>query len=183
MSKIEELENIFKKHSISGTAKKDIVTIVNKIINTNEKVTEIKKKVDSGSIKNNGATDTICRGITGKGNRCDHKAKDNGFCGVHNPDKPSKSSKPKTKKTNIEKNKCNAVCITKKTNESKNCSCIGSVKPEGAEHYYCKRHAEKWNQFENNDDENEEINDDDEPMVDDDEEDSQGDKELEDMAD
>lgn len=86
----------------------------------------------------------ICAGKKANGEDCTFKAKENGYCGRHDPDKLStkKSSKLKTKKTAA--HECHAIIPKTK----KQCTQPGTVKPDGSDFHYCKRHSEKWTEFE-----------------------------------
>jgi hypothetical protein len=113
-------------------------------------VKDVKKtavKSTATKTKSKSSDSEICAGKKANGEDCTFKAKENGYCGRHDPDKSSTSKsssakeKPKTKKSAHE---CNAIIPKTK----KPCSQPGTVKPEDAEFYYCKRHSENWTNFE-----------------------------------
>jgi len=146
----EAYEKLCKKHNLNGDAKtdfknffeKEIIKVFNKKSTENGKESIIKKITKEKSSSN---SDGICNGKKADGKPCTFKAKpDSSYCGRHDPDKTTKtnsSSKPRVKKQEYE---CHAV-IPK---TGKKCIQKASIKPDGSDFYYCKRHSEKWIDFE-----------------------------------
>jgi hypothetical protein len=151
----ETFEKLCKKHSLSEHAKvefrnlfeKEIIKVFNRksIEMSKEPIKEsIIKKITTAKTKST-SSDGICSGKKADGKPCTFKAKENGYCGRHNPDKsssPKAAAKPRVKKES--KHDCHAT-IPK---TGKNCIQPGTVKPDGSDFYYCKRHSEKWIEFE-----------------------------------
>lgn len=144
----ETLKNLCSKYSLSDEAtsefnflfEKEIIKVFNNMSLEIDNKTHIKNKVSSSN-------DNICAGKKNDGNSCTFKSKENGYCARHNPDKTSDKktspSKPRVKKDS--KKECHA--IIKKT--GKQCIQTATIKPDGSDFYYCKRHSEKWTDFEN----------------------------------
>lgn len=104
----------------------------------------------------------LCLGVKkSDGTPCTSKAKENGFCGKHDPSKGtaaagivgataagavSTTATVATTAGAVAKTgkKCNAV-IPKTGNP---CAGTASYRPDGATHYYCKRHSKIWINFE-----------------------------------
>ncbi len=149
----ETYDKLCKKHGLDEKAKvefksyfeKEIIKVFNRNSadiskeptkeSTAKKITTKPKTVSS---------DDICTGKKADGNPCTFKAKEGGYCGRHNPDKTvstKTASKPRVKKDSRE---CHAVIL--KT--GKKCISAAHVKPDGSDFYYCKRHSEKWIDFE-----------------------------------
>ena len=137
---MEELQNIFNSHEIEDQAQKELRECFEKmIISAFYEKTSNKKLVIKDSNKYNDTCKGLCYAGTSRERPCTAKPKDNGYCSRHNPDKVQKP-----KKKIVNKNSCNAIIKKSK----KQCSSNGTVKPEGAEFHYCKRHSEKWEEFE-----------------------------------
>jgi hypothetical protein len=151
----ETFEKLCKKHSLSEHAKvefrnlfeKEIVKVFNrKSMEVGKESTtkeSIIKKI-TAKVKTTTSSDGICVGKKADGKPCTFKAKENGYCGRHNPDKsssPKTAAKPRVKKN---ANECHAT-IPK---TGKKCIQPGTIKPEGSDFHYCKRHSEKWVEFE-----------------------------------
>lgn len=91
----------------------------------------------------------ICKGRKANGEACTYKSKNNGYCARHDPNKaktaPVKASsvQPRARKKATASGNCHA-----KTTEGKQCSLPGATKPDGSDFYYCKRHADKWENYE-----------------------------------
>jgi hypothetical protein len=152
----EDYEKLCKKHGLAEKAKLDFMSFFEKeIIKVfNRKSVELsgKESVKESVIKKiiskpKTSSDGICVGKKADGKPCGFKAKENGYCGRHDPDKStgvksSPGSKPRVKKET--QRECHAV-IPK---TGKKCISAASVKPDGSDFYYCKRHSEKWIDFE-----------------------------------
>lgn len=146
----ELFEKLCKKHSLNENAKldfknlfeKEIIQVFNKKANEINKETIINKITKSKNTNSN--SDNLCIGKKADGKPCSFKAKkDSEYCGRHNPDKSTQKTvaKPRVKKSSLE---CHAVIA--KT--GKKCIQPATTKPEGSDFYYCKRHSEKWTEFE-----------------------------------
>lgn len=143
----ETFEKLCKKHELTDHAKVEFRNLFEKeIIKVfNRKSNELILKKAETKTGSKTSSDGICSGKKADGTSCTFKAKENGYCGRHDPDKPSSTkaaAKPRVKKEY--KHDCHATIA--KT--GKNCIQIGTIKPEGADFYYCKRHSEKWIDFE-----------------------------------
>jgi hypothetical protein len=163
----ETFEKLCKKYSLSENARLEFKSLFEKeIINVfNRKSVEIeeesneeesnngKKSILKKIAKTSTNSDNICIGKKADGKPCTFKAKpESDYCGRHNPDKKEdkttkSGSKPRVKKDT--KHECHA--IIPKT--GKKCIQPGSVKPEGSDFHYCKRHSEVWINFEKEPDE------------------------------
>lgn len=112
---------------------------------TSEKMTKISK---TGAAKKDSKSKTsdldVCQGRKANGDPCTFKAKENGYCGRHDPDKVSSSKKTSKLKTKKSINVCHG--LNPKTKKA--CISPGTVKPPNANFHYCTRHAEKWTDFE-----------------------------------
>jgi hypothetical protein len=140
----EEIQTDFK-----NLFESEIIKVFYKM-SMKEDVKDVKgkdtKKLTATKTKSKSSDSEICAGKKANGDDCTFKAKENGYCGRHDPDKTTKSSSsanggPKIKKSAHE---CNAIIPKTK----KPCSQPGTVKPDDAEFYYCKRHSENWTNFE-----------------------------------
>ena len=159
----EAYDKLCKKHSLTGEAKvdfknffeKEIIRVFNRKSIEVGKEKEIKKIATTTKSKTN--SDGQCVGKKADGKPCTFKAKpDSDYCGRHNPDKStskstdkstSKStdksaSKPRVKKENARD--CHAIIAV----TGKKCIQPATIKPDGSDFYYCKRHSEKWLSFE-----------------------------------
>lgn len=157
----ESFEKFCKKYSLTDQAKIDFKNLVEKeIVNVFYKKSFDDSKSDLNPInkgdkvtkksivKSKVSSEDTCKGKKANGENCTFKAKNNGYCGRHDPDKPSKapgsnSSKPRVKKES--KRDCHAVIV--KT--GKQCIQPGTEKPDKADFFYCKRHAADWVEYEN----------------------------------
>lgn len=151
----ETYETLCKKHGLSKQAiaefkayfDKEIIKVFGRISSEMNaggvvKVSKVNK-ISKG--------ESICIGKKQDGTACTTKSKpDSDYCGRHNPNKPPRISKNgtiakiRTKKEMAPPTNCHAVIV--KT--GKPCILPASVKPEGSDFYYCRRHAEKWIEFE-----------------------------------
>jgi hypothetical protein len=104
-----------------------------------------KSKTSTKSTKN--ADAEICAATKASGEPCTFKAKENGYCGRHDPDKVKTSTGTKTAKT-LKKKEVPVSCNATITKAGKKCTQMGTVKPDNANFHYCKRHSEKWVDFE-----------------------------------
>ena len=146
--KIPDLQKIFDKHNISDDAQKELENAFEKlIVRAFYKELSVKGKAPpkASTAKASTAKATgICIGTfypgTAKEKPCTFKAVAGEYCKRHDPNKKT-ATKKTTKKHEHE---CNA--IIKKT--QKQCQWAGTVKPDGAEFHYCKRHSTKWAEFE-----------------------------------
>jgi len=152
----DSFEKLCEKHELNDETKHEFKQLFEEEIikvfyrmslkqNTSVKNPTTTKKSEK---KDDGDTQ-ICTAKKANGGDCTFKAKENGFCGRHNPDKTISSpssygSKNKLKTKKQEKHECNAVI----SNTKKKCSMPGTVKPDDSSFYYCKRHSEKWTEFE-----------------------------------
>lgn len=137
------MEEIFDKYDIPKDARYDITKEIDKLIK-NSSSTDKSAKITITKT-NNTDNPNQCKGFLYKGTKkqtlCTSPAKDNGYCGRHNPNKTKTTTKSSS---NTDVVKCHA--IIKKT--GKQCLLNGTVKPENSEFNYCKRHSEKWSEFE-----------------------------------
>lgn len=94
----------------------------------------------------------ICKGTLYKGTPketdCTFKAKENGFCGRHNPDKaPSSRASTAGSTASVRSTraaKAGGLCNATVSKTNKQCSQVGTQMPEGAKMKYCSRHAKDW---------------------------------------
>jgi hypothetical protein len=155
----QEFEKLCDKHELNDESKhefkqffeNEIIRVFYKLSLKKDELSlkkdELSLKKDELSLKKDSSNE-LCMGKKVSGENCTFKAKENGYCGRHNPDKEikEKSSKPKKKKEHGEDHKCNAIILKTK----KPCIQPGTIQPDNSENYYCKRHSEKWKDFENN---------------------------------
>jgi hypothetical protein len=100
----------------------------------------------SAKLTKNANADT-CVATKVSGEPCTYKAKENGYCGRHDPDKVRTITGTKTVKT-LKKKEIPVSCNATINKTGKKCTQMGTVKPENANFHYCKRHSEKWVDFE-----------------------------------
>ena len=163
----ETFEKLCKKHSLSEHAKvefrnlfeKEIVKVFNRksveMAKESSSKQSIIKKITSKNTSTN--SDGICTGKKADGKPCTFKAKaESQYCGRHDPDKSNKSGSKTSPKTSA-KPRTKHDCHAKIPKTGKNCIQPGTVKPEGSDFYYCKRHSEKWLEFEPEPEEEQEL--------------------------
>lgn len=164
----DTFEKICKKHAFSDQAKVELKKFVENeivkaldvkklierekdiLIGKETKVTGSKESVlkKIGSKSKPTSSDGICVGKKADGKPCTFKAKsDSDYCGRHDPNKEKSTgtktgSKPRTKKETS--HTCHATIPA----TGKKCIQPATVKPKGADFHYCKRHSEKWIEFE-----------------------------------
>lgn len=143
--KIPNLQEIFSKHKISDSAQKELKNAFEQLIvkafykELSAKPTN--KPSEIVDVDRTGKCNGKCYIGTAKEKPCPNKATVGDYCKRHDPEKVSET-KTKTKKTHD--HNCNG--IVKKT--KKQCTSSGTVQPDGAEFHYCKRHSEKWDEYE-----------------------------------
>jgi len=123
-----------------------------KVESESEPEPEPKSKSKTKTKEKAKVKDGICKGVKADGDPCSFKAHENGYCGRHDPDKDkaskassgSKGSKPRTKK---EVHECHGIM----SKDKKQCTSQGTIKPDNASFWYCKRHSEKWTEYESED--------------------------------
>lgn len=146
-----DLDTIFERHKINKDAQKDIKKVLENLVlktffsivdNPTPNSTNSKTTTPPTNTGNTGNTGNVCRGKKVNGSPCTLKAKDNGFCGRHDPDKMD--AEPKLPKKNAKKISTKSICegIIKKTNQQ--CTQSGSVEINGK--HFCKRHSEQSNE-------------------------------------
>lgn len=138
------LQNVFDKYDIPKEAQNEITNAFEKmIVQVFYKELKSSKAASTptkpNNTKNTNQCSAKCYVGTSKESQCSSKPVDGSeFCKRH-----KSGNKTSNKKINKE-NHCNG--IIKKTNKS--CNSAGTIKPDGAEFHYCKRHSEKWKEFE-----------------------------------
>jgi len=150
----EEFDKLCDKFSLTDEVKFDLKKFVeNEIFRALEIKTLMDNKTPQGAPegkKSSGPLDKIkkdgiCIGIKGNGDACTFKSKpDSDYCGRHNKETSKASSSGRIRVKKDAPKECYAV-ITKTGDK---CSNPGTVKPEGADFYYCKRHSVKWTEYE-----------------------------------
>jgi hypothetical protein len=163
----DDLESLMEKLSLNSDSKDEIRKCFERSIvqvfysknNINGTKTETEAKVTKKvEKKEDTADDTICKETKKDGNRCTFKAKENGYCGRHA--KNANGTTASAKKTSTKKTAahlCNGVVKT--SGEDKKCSSSGTIKPDGADNYYCKKHSTKWKAYEGKETEVEVVDD------------------------
>ncbi len=132
-----EFLNFFEKEIVKVFYKKSEELTVKSTKSTKKSTKSVEKETSS---------EDLCKGKKSNGDHCTFKGKENGYCGRHNPDKSSKTSKSKSPeiKKKVGKNECHAIII--KT--GKQCVQPGTEVPGSSKYHYCKRHSAKWMDFE-----------------------------------
>ena len=135
----EIYDQLCKKYELSENAKVEFKSFFEKeIIKVfNKKSSEINKKTKPDS------TGEICSGKKADGKPCTFKTKENSeYCGRHGN---VKGKSDKIIRVNKESShECHAIIPS----TGKKCVQPGSVKPNESNFFYCKRHSEKWIDFE-----------------------------------
>lgn len=162
----DDLESLMGELSLSSDSKdkirkcfeRSIVQVFYNKNSINGTKTETEAKTKKVEKKEDTADDTICKETKKDGNRCTFKAKENGYCGRHaKSDNGTTASAKKTSSKKTTAHLCNG--IVKTSGEDKKCSSSGTVKPDGADNYYCKKHSTKWKVYEGKETEVEEDSD------------------------
>jgi len=146
---LPDIKKIFTKYDISNEAQKELENAFEKLIIKafykelkNPKIAHADVSVSPVS-----PVKGICIGKfypgTAKEKPCTFKVVNGEYCKRHDPDKVSTGTGTPKKKV-VNENSCNAIVKATK----KQCKWKGTIKPDGSEFHYCKRHSERWEDFE-----------------------------------